>query len=273
MKFPKIPILSKILSFWPFKRRSATEKRIYGWKPDLPDNRDFLFEVKRPMDLPEKVDLRPNDMPVFDQGQLGSCTANAISAAYSFNMRKQVEDEIFTPSRLFIYYNEREMENSIPYDNGAMIRTGIKSINRVGVCDEQIWPYDISKFTEKPLTECYRQAERNKAVKYERLNNSKNELKTCLALGLPFVFGFTVYESFETKAVAKTGKMPMPGKKEKSMGGHAVMGVGYDDTTNCFIIKNSWSEKWGDKGYFYMPYDFITDSDYCADFWVIQRVS
>lgn len=202
-----------------------------------------------------------------------NCTANAISSAYAFNMHKQVEDEIFVPSRLFIYYNEREMDGSIPYDSGARIRDGIKSINKIGVCDELIWPYDIAKFAEKPIQECYVQAGRNKAVKYERLNNSEKELKTCLALGFPFVFGFTVYESFESKAVAKTGRMVMPGRKEKSLGGHAVLGVGYDDSLKCFIIKNSWGERWGDKGYFYMPYDYITDSDLCADFWVVQKVS
>lgn len=273
MRFPKLPSLSRIFPFWPFKNKSTDSPRKYGWHPDLPDHRDLLFQIKRPIDLPSKVDLRDKLIPVFDQGQLGSCTANAISSAYAFNMHKQVEDEIFVPSRLFIYYNEREMEGSIAYDSGARIRDGIKSINKIGVCDEVIWPYDIAKFAVKPVDECYVQAGRNKAVKYERLNNSETELKTCLALGYPFVFGFTVYESFETRNVAKTGKMPMPSKKEKSMGGHAVLGVGYDDSLKCFIIKNSWSDKWGDKGFFYMPYDYITDSDLCADFWVIQRVS
>lgn len=264
---------AKIFSFWPFGKAKTAEGRIYGWQPDLPDYRDHLFQIKKPIDLPAKVDLRNSLTAVFDQGQLGSCTANAISSAYAYNMNKQVEDEIFIPSRLFIYYNEREMMNTIAYDSGARLRDGIKTINRIGVCDEQLWPYDINKFSVKPLTDCYIQAERNRAVKYERLNNSENELKTCLALGFPFVFGFTVYESFETKQVAKTGKMTMPTKKEKSRGGHAVLGVGFDDSIKCFIIKNSWGDKWGDKGFFYMPYDYITDSDLCADFWVIQKVS
>lgn len=273
MKFPKLPKLNWLLSLWPFKRKTEESTRKYGWQPDLPDHRDHLFRIKRPVDLPSKVDLRASMIPVFDQSSLGSCTANAISSAYAFNMHKQMEDEIFVPSRLFIYYNEREMEGTIPYDSGARIRDGIKSINRIGVCDERIWEYDITKFAEKPTEDCYVQAGRNKAVKYERLNNSETELKTCLASGFPFVFGFTVYESFETRAVAKTGKMPMPSKKEKSMGGHAVTGVGYDDELKCFIIKNSWSDKWGEKGYFHMPYDYITDSDLCADFWVVQKVS
>jgi C1A family cysteine protease len=273
MKFPKIPGLNWLLSLWPFRKKTEGTSRKYGWKPDLPDKRDLLFKIRVPVDLPPKVDLREFDSPVFDQLDIGSCTGNAISAAYSFSMRKQVEDEIFIPSRLFIYYNEREMENSIPYDSGAMIRSGIKSINRTGVCDEQVWPYIVERFAVKPFSECYEQASRNKAVKYERLRNSKRELKSCLASGLPFVFGFTVYESFQTREVAKTGKMVMPGKREKSLGGHAVMAIGYDDSLNCFIVKNSWGEKWGEKGYFHMPYDYITDSDLCADFWVVQKVS
>jgi C1A family cysteine protease len=273
MKFPKLFNLDWLLSLWPFRRKTVGSERKYGWIPDSPDHRDHLFKIRKPIELPPKTDLRDKLIPVFDQGSLGSCTGNAISSAYAFNMHKQVEDEIFVPSRLFIYYNEREIEGTIPYDSGARIRNGIKSINRTGVCDEFKWPYDISMFAVKPSPECYVQAQRNKAVKYERLKNSERELKTCLALGFPFVFGFKVYESFQTNAVAKNGMMPMPGKREKTVGGHAVTAVGYDDSTKCFIVKNSWGGNWGDKGFFYMPYDYITDSDLCADFWVIQRVS
>lgn len=265
--------LRRLFTFWPFGGKETAPGRKYGWIPDKPDHRDFLFKVRRPVDLPAKVDLRDMDSPVFDQFDLGSCTGNAISAAYHFSMRKQAEDEIFVPSRLFIYYNEREMEGTIPYDSGAMIRNGIKSIGKTGVCDETIWPYVVDRFAVKPFGECYEQATRNRAVKYERLRNSLRELKTCLALGLPFVFGFSVYESFESKAVAKTGVMPMPAKREKSLGGHAVMAVGYDDSAQRFIVRNSWGDRWGDKGYFHMPYDFMTDPRFCADFWCIQKVS
>ena len=119
-----------------------------GWVPDLPDQRDYYLSLAPIPNLPSKVDLRVNDPSIFDQGRLGSCTAQAIAAAYMHNLKKQNE-EMFVPSRLFIYYNERRMINTVNRDSGAMIRDGIKSINKEGVCQEPIWPYDINKFTKK----------------------------------------------------------------------------------------------------------------------------
>ena len=250
--------------------------RKYGWIRDTPDQRDYIYKLKNLDDeqfYSNTVDLRPKCPGVYNQGKLGSCTANAIGGAYEFNEIKQDEDTIFIPSRLFIYYNEREIENTVKYDSGANIRDGIKSINRTGVCPEDKWAYDISKFTQKPPEECYELAKSHISVKYQRLNQNITHLINCISSGLPFVFGFGVYESFESEEVAKTGIMPIPKKTEKLLGGHAVMAVGFDEEKQHFIIRNSWGIEWGDRGYFYMPYEFISNSNMCSDFWCIEKIS
>ena len=270
---------------WP--KLETGQRRIgrYGWKPDLPDHRDFYYAVPPPTAaaLPAKVDLRPQCPPVYDQGQIGSCTANSIAGAIEFEQIKQKLPE-FTPSRLFIYYNERVMEGSSPaVDSGAQIRDGIKSVASQGVCKETSWPYsDVNKspnpcascpYAKKPSAACYKEALQHKVTLYQRLNNGiASQLKGCLASGYPFVFGFTVYESFESQQVAQTGIMPMPGASEKTVGGHAVCCVGYDDSTQYFIVRNSWGTGWGLKGYFMMPYAYMTNTSLADDFWTIRMV-
>jgi C1A family cysteine protease len=246
-------------------------KQIYGWKPDLPDQRDFLYKLAVPVAVPPKVDLRQFCPPVYDQGQLGSCTANAIGAAMEFEQIKKKATP-FVPSRLFIYYNERSMEGTVNSDSGAMIRDGVKSVNKLGVCKETTWPYIIAKFKTKPVKKAFTEGLKYESKVYSSVGQDMNSVKSCLASGDPIVFGFTVYESFEGPDVAKNGIMPMPAKKEKSLGGHAVLAVGYDDSKKWMIIRNSWSNKWGDKGYFYMPYDYFF-SKLTSDFWVIKDVA
>jgi len=245
----------------------------YGWSPDLPDQRDLSYGATRATlaKLPSKVDLRKGCPPVYDQGQLGSCTANSIGAAFEFEIKKQKAPD-FMPSRLFIYYNERAIENTINTDAGAQIRDGIKSINKQGVCPEAMWPYNISEFTQKPHSVCYNDALKHLVTSYHRVLTDLNQMKGCLAEGYPFVFGFTVYESFESQKVAQTGILNMPAAKEKVMGGHAVLAVGYDDASKRFIVRNSWGEGWGQKGYFTMPYNYLTNSSLADDFWTIRLV-
>ena len=247
----------------------------YGWIPDLPDRRDHLYAapVRMLRTLPPKIDLTPQCPPVFDQGQLGSCTGNAIAGAIQFDELKQKQANPTVPSRLFIYYNERVIEGTTASDSGAQIRDGIKTVASQGVCTEKSWPYDIVKFRTKPPKKCYLEAAKHKAVSYQRLVQSLNQMKGCLASGWPFVFGFTVYESFETSAVAKTGRAPMPASGEKVLGGHAVLAVGYDDKMERFIIRNSWGTGWGKKGCFTLPYAYLTDSNLADDFWTIRLVS
>jgi len=162
------------------------------------------------------------------------------------------------------------IEGTVNQDSGAFIRDGIKSLNKLGVCTEVEWPYKISRFTKKPTAACYRSAKKHRILSYHRIS-TVDEMRSCLAEGFPFVFGFTVYEAFESATVAKSGVLNMPGPKEKVMGGHAVMGVGYDNAAMRFTIRNSWGTDWGQKGYFTMPYDYLSpDKNLSDDFWTVR---
>jgi C1A family cysteine protease len=246
----------------------------YGWIPDLPDQRDHLYAASARVlgKLPVQVDLRPKCPPVFDQGTLGSCTANAIAGAYRFDLLKQRGPRSFVPSRLFIYYNERVIEGTVDTDAGAMLRDGIKTLAKQGVCAEKIWPYEIERFRDRPTATAYRDGLRHQALSYQRLNQDAMQMKGCLASGYPFVFGFSVYESFESPAVARSGKMPMPGTGERQLGGHAVLAVGYQERSQCFIAMNSWSTAWGDAGFFYMPYAYLSNPSLARDIWTVRTV-
>ena len=242
-----------------------------GCIPDTPDFRDLNYSIKREGVLPEYIDFRNQCPPVYDQGQLGSCTANAIAAAMEFDLRKQHLQE-FMPSRLFIYYNERAMEGTINSDSGAQIRNGIKSVNTLGVCPESEWKYNIKKFKSKPKKKCYSDALANVTLKYERINQTLSDMRTCLAEGFPFVAGISVYESFESEVVAKTGLVPMPKEIETLLGGHAILIVGYNDKENKFLCRNSWGNVWGVRGYFYLPYQYLVNNNLACDFWKINLI-
>ena len=242
-----------------------------SWVPDRPDFRDHAFELAKPIPLPTAVDLRPGLPPVYDQGDLGSCTANAICAAFDFERHKQGKP-FLSPSRLFLYYNERAMEGTVDSDGGGMLRDGIKSVSKQGVCAEAEWAYDISKFASQPPPPCYAAALNNQALVYRRIAASTLSMIYCLAYGFPFVFGFSVYESFMSDAVAKTGVVPMPDYSEAQVGGHAVVAVGYDQTRRAFLVRNSWGPDWGIVGYFWMPYEYAASPDLADDRWEIKLV-
>ena len=244
----------------------------YGWLPDLPDRRDLRCQQMSKLalrKLPLAVDLRDGCSPVENQGKLGSCTANALVGALEF-LEVKAGQPLVDLSRLFIYYNERVIEGSVQEDSGAYLRDGIKALAKLGVCAEALWPYNIAKFTQKPTAACYVQAMQHLIASYHRLA-TVDDMRACLAGGYPFVFGFTVYESFESAAVTASGVVNLPQPAETVLGGHAVMGVGYDDATQRFIVRNSWDRDWGQKGYFTMPYAYLADRDLSDDFWMICK--
>jgi len=253
-----------------------------GWVPDLPDHRDLLYAAPMAVQkaTPPSVDLRPQcPKTVYDQGKLGSCTANAIAGAMEFDQIKQKQTPA-TPSRLFIYYNERKMEHTILTDSGAQIRDGIKSVVKLGACPETMWTYDDTqppaedqpcptcKFAQAPPASCYKEALKHQVLSYQRITHALSVMKGCLASGFPFVFGFTVYENFPFDT--PTGEIPMP--TGGVLGGHAVLAVGYDDARQLFTFRNSWGPAWGNGGYGFMPYSYLVDSNLSDDFWTIRTI-
>lgn len=245
-------------------------KRKYDYVPDLPDFRDYAYAEHgyRAAVVPRHVDLRGGCSAIKDQGQLGSCTGNSLTGAVEFETRRAGRNPP-NLSRLFVYYNERAIEHTTRSDAGAQIRDGIKALATQGVCPESEWPYVISQFTRKPTKKDYLDAQPFKISKYLRLT-TKDDMVHCLAAGLPFVFGFSVYASFESAEVAKTGIVPLPSKTEKQLGGHAVYAVGYDLATDRVLVANSWGLGWGQQGFFTIPFAYLANSDLAEDFWCIQ---
>lgn len=246
-------------------------KRKYGWVPDVPDRRDLYLATPR-IKLPTKVDLRQLfPEPPYDQGELGSCTANAAAGVVQFDLNKQGLPVIM-PSRLFVYFVERTLEGSVGEDAGATIRDSVKAINK-GYPEESLWPYDIGRFADKPPKSVYAAAKSHRCVKYQRVQRTAFSMKACLARGFPFLLGFSVYESFESAAVARTGKVPMPKSSETMLGGHAVVCCGYDDKAGMWTCRNSWGGDWGDGGYFTLPYAYLLDENLADDFWAVSLVN
>lgn len=257
------------------------QKHGLGWLPDLPDQRDKIFrprsETLRLTELAvtKRVDLRPETPPIYNQGDLGSCTANALAAAFDFDRRKQGQP-FMTPSRLFIYWNERYMEGTVDTDSGARLRDGIKSLHVLGAAPESDCPYIIANFRKKPSAKSYADAEQSQALQYRRIitphDNPAHDMLACLNEGYPFVVGISIYESFESAKAAEKGIIPMPKPHERLLGGHAVLIVGYDLGRKRFIARNSWGTEWGDKGHFYLPFGYLTAKGLADDMWVINTV-
>lgn len=248
----------------------------YGWIPDIPDPRDKYVEKDMPelmttTSLPAIMDLREH-MPaiVYDQGALGSCTANAIASAIEYDQIKQAAED-YNPSRLFIYYCERIIEKTVSYDSGASLRDGMKSITKQGAPHEKLWPYKTSKFKTKPSTAAFTDGLVHQAIKYARVTHSLIGMKNVLSKGFPFVFGFAVFDSFESPTVAQTGNVPLPDlSREGLLGGHACLCCGFDENKQVFICRNSWGKGWGDQGYFYLPYEYMVNPDLVADLWAVK---
>lgn len=220
-------------------------------------------------ELPKNVDLRNKCPTIYNQGNIGSCTANALCFLYDYGDNT----EKYKYSRLFLYYNERVLDNDVSDDAGSTITQGINALSKYGVCEEKNWPYtdDSKKFKQKPPAVCYIDGLKHKVVSAEPIKQTLTNLKTCLANGNPFACGIQIYSSFESDLVAQTGIVPMPVKNDDYMGGHAIACVGYDDNKKMFIMRNSWGVGWGEKGYFYLPYAYLTDDNLAGDFWKITK--
>ena len=266
-------------------QREHRTHRIYNYKFQRPDNRDKLFpqivEVKRlkVMALPKSVTLRKWCSEIEDQEELGSCTGNAWVGIMEWheNYMGRGGKKFQDLSRLFVYYNERALEGTINEDAGAELRSGANALAKWGVCPEKEWPYKINAFKTKPTVKCYADATPHIINSYYSIKTFTN-LKMSLANNLPFVFGFKVYESFESDKVSQTGIVPMPDvRNEALLGGHAVMCIGYNDEQKRFLVRNSWGKNWGLKGtyagYFTLPYDYLANSNLCSDFWTVVKIA
>lgn len=233
----------------------------YGCILDEKDDRDLKF-CSSTAKLPKEVNLRPYFTAPYNQGQLGSCTAQMAAALIQFDQNKQKLAKVM-PSRLFIYFNTRLKIGLEKQDCGASIRDTIKSINVYGACHEELWGYDISKFAERPPAEAYEQGLTHQTIHYAAVSR----VKEALADGYPVGVGIRIYESFESDEVKKSGIIYMP-VREKSLGGHAVVVVGY--TADRYIIRNSWGSDWGDRGYFTCPQEYL--DEYGSDFWIVTLI-
>lgn len=243
----------------------------FGWKPSLPDQRDLRLTFQVALELPPRWSLRASCPAVWDQGDLGSCTAHAVGAAYIMEAKRQGIYE-YMPSRLFMYYNARYLEGTTKEDSGATLRDAVKAVANWGVPPESMLSYDINRFSRKPSKRVYQVGLKNQALKYMSVSHSEFQIKNRLRQGFPVIVGFSVYQSFATYEVTRTGNIPMPGPTESLLGGHAVLVVGWDDTRNSWEIRNSWGEGWGDAGYCWMPYQYLSRPDLSGDFWTIQQV-
>jgi C1A family cysteine protease len=260
-------------------------KHIYNRKKDKVDPRDHKYlAAPLPAPLPPVCDNRHLDGPIDDQGDLGSCTAFSSGGALQYletqelranlplNAAPEEHASVFVEvSKLFIYYNERAIEGTVSDDSGGELRDVVKAIAQSGACQDNLCPYVVSQFTMKPSDAAYAEAANHKITQYASLS-SLNDIKHAIASGFPVVFGITVYESFESDAAAQTGNIPMPNLSgEQCLGGHAVCAVGYDDSKQCLIVRNSWGTGWGAAGYFYLPYAYVQDPNLSEDFWVIKK--
>ena len=265
-----------------------------GWRPDLPDFRDLHPEsdpIKEVLGksralrsaakrVPASADLRAWCSPIEDQGDLGSCTANAGVALFEYFERRAFGKHL-DGSRLFLYKVTRNLMRA-KGDTGAELRDTMKAMVLFGVPPEKYWPYKISRYEEEPTPFCYAFAQSYQAVKYYRLDppgttptTALSEMKQSLSAQLPMMFGFSVYSSMPGAGDGK-GEIPYPGQGDKVEGGHAVVAVGYDDgkkigkDKGALLIRNSWGADWGDNGYGWLPYSYV-ESGLAEDFWSLVK--
>lgn len=254
------------------------KRRYHGWRRDRPDHRDYRYGWARSwfgsFVAPSLVDLtKLSPMPrVEDQSVIGSCVGNAATSAYEF---VAIADGIKVEemSRLFAYYACRVWIENVPpeADSGCEIRDMMKALARFGVCSEQAWPYLTGRFNVEPSAQAQDEARHHRITSYWRLP-SLRAIRLCLYQGFPCVGGFAVPESVETSAVTDSGVIPYPEKGEQIVGGHAVMFVGYDDENALLKFANSWGLDWGQQGYGWLPYRYVSRG-LASDFWTVRQTT
>lgn len=242
----------------------------YGWTMDVPDTRDIYANIPEINNILPRVDLRSSGFlpEIYDQKDLGSCTAHSVMTAYMYDLNKNKKKLDFDPSVSFVYYNQRVITNSVNFDSGSSIRDAMKVITKLGVCSNNLYPYDTVFFTDKPSEEAYKQASDNiNEMLYKRIKPDINNILKVLSYDIPVIFGFSVYESFDSQDTIRTGLVPVPSYNESIIGSKTAVIVGYDTNKKYLICCNSGGKKWGALGYFWIPFSFINER-YCSDFWI-----
>ena len=246
--------------------------KVGACKKDKHDSSHTHYEASQwePDELPAFVDLRGHLTPIEDQGEVGSCTANALAGALEY-LEKRTNGAEGRVSRLFIYWNERDVEGTADQDHGAAISDGIKVLKSDGACSEDTWQYDKDMVFEQPADQAYDEAKDHTIDEAHRVKIDLHDMRHCLAEGYPFVFGLQVYDKFQKDGSRGHGRItiPDPDTHERA-GGHAMLCVGYSDKDQMFLVRNSWGPRWGDRGYCYIPYDYMTNPDHCHDAWTIR---
>lgn len=244
----------------------------YGCNNDCKDKRDFQYTPQKEICLERIFTLCKKMPPILNQGKLGSCAINSICNVIRYC--EMIEDKDYSKqlSSLFVYYNVRNMEGNVNEDSGAQIRNVLKSINTHGACYEKTWPNNITQFAEKPTPSCYKEGKDHRTIRYERITQDITHIKYAIQSGFPVVFGLSVFESIEQKSVIKFGIIPFPLNGSKKIGNHCAICCGWDDSRRLFTIMNSWGTNWGDNGYGYISYDYLSNPNFARDFWKINFI-
>lgn len=237
------------------------------------DRRDYRVQaVPKNTKLPMVVNLSSNCPPVYDQLNIGSCTANSAGTMYSYVLKVMTAIVQMIPSRLYVYYNTRELQGTIGQDSGASLRATMKALVNKGVCPETMWGYSQANLFTRPSDACYTEGYKRQALVYAGVPLVLDTMKRVLQTN-PFIMGILVYTSFMSPIVARTGMVPVPNtQRERLLGGHAICIIGYDDRRQAFIARNSWGTGWGISGDFYLPYNYATNPRLSFDTWVLYSV-